>query len=75
MENVRLQGQVLAVKRWGATQGVTYKMVIKKLVQIASFGSWPLEVTDGGIEWGKNLVLRQLMKSCPRLLLKKSELG
>ena len=75
VEAVRLQGQVLTVERQGATQGATYKMVVKKLVQTVGFGNWILEITNGAIEWGKNVVLRQLMKSCPRLLLKKSELG
>ena len=58
VENVRLQGRVLAVERQGATQGATYKMVVKKLVQTSGFGRWFLDVTYSAIEWRKNVVLK-----------------
>ena len=44
-------------------------------MQTVDFGQWCYQLLEGAEMWGKNLVLKQLMESEPRLLLKKKSLG
>ena len=70
-----LESENSTLKAQAAGQGSTYKAVVKKLMQTVDFGQWCYQLLEGAKMWGKNLVLKQLMESDPRLLLKKKSLG
>ena len=74
-EAATLRAEVERFRALEKGHGSTLKMVVTKLMHTSDFGNWCMKLTKGAVSWGKNLVLRQLMKACPQMLLKEKQLG
>ena len=56
-------------------QGNLCKEVVAKLFKTVDFGKWCDQLTAGAVSLGKNILIEQLMKTCPGLRLRRKELG